>query len=362
MAAKMNLMTNTVNIKTLIISVFLINILSVKAQFNNERIASEFRQNMNAYVEAYLSPAFDGAANVNPLLWQLPYSISGSYNFSANLILGASFLPISMKEFDFFSIDRTSNFELRFPSRNILPTIVGDEVDNQIYFYVTDNNGNRIFDPIRGHHVRAEIDVAEGFGFRTPIVPTASLQFGAWFPFHTGFGLRYIPTIVGEDIRFGSFGFSMMHNPFGWFSKIPVDLILGFNYNQMNFVGENFVENSNPNRFEIDNRSLSFDVSISKNFGFIRPYFSFNYITVDSRAALKGTFNYTFSEYNGVPLSIIQGVQFRVTDPVSFSDSNTFANAGVGAVLTWNAFFLNSQLMFGKFSNLGVSLGYQVGF
>ncbi len=331
------------------------------AQFNNERIANEFRQNMNAYMEAYLSPAFDGAANVNPLLWQLPFQTSGSYNFSLNLTAGASFLPILLTEFDFFGINRTSNFELRNPSRNILPTIVGGEVDNLIYFYVTDNNGNRIFDPIRGHHVRAEIDVSQGFGFRVPIVPTASLQIGAWFPVHTGVAIRYIPAIVGDNIRFGSFGLSLMHNPLGWFN-LPVELILGVNYNQMSFIGEDFVNSPNPNRFEIDNRSFSFEMTVSRQFGFVKPYFSANFISMNSSAALKGTFNYTFSDYVGVPAGVLQGIRFSVTDPVQFTDSNTFLNAGVGAVLTWRFFFLNSQLMFGRFQNFGISLGYQTSF
>lgn len=344
----------------LIVCIILFDLKFVKAQFNNERIASEFRQNMNAYMEAYLSPAFDGAANVNPLLWQLPFEHTGSYNFSVNLTSGVSILRTSMREFDFFGIDRTSNFELRHPSKNILPTIVGGEIDNEIYFYVTDNNGNRIFDPIRGHHVRTELDVASGFNFREPIVPTASLQVGAWFPVHTGLGLRYIPTIVGDDIRFGSFGLSLMHNPLGWFN-LPVEVILDVNYNQMNFVGENFVEAPNPNRFEIDSRSLSFEMTVSRRFGFINPYFSANFISMSSSAALKGTFNYTFSDYIGVPIGILQGVQFNVTDPVAFTDSNTFVNAGVGALLTWKSFFLHSQLMFGRFQNIGIGLGYQTG-
>ncbi|MFN3952652.1 MAG: DUF6588 family protein [Thermaurantimonas sp.] len=332
--------------------------IPLNAQFNNERLANEFRQNMNAYLEAHLSPAFDGAANANPLLWQLPFGTSGSYNFSGNLTAGASFLPISFTEFDFFGINRTPNFELRNPLRNILPTIVGGEVDNDIYFYVTDNNGNRIFDPIRGHHVRAEIDVPQGFGFRVPIVPAASLQIGAWFPVHTGVAIRYIPVIIGDNIRFGSLGFSLLHNPLGWFN-LPVELILGVNYNQMNFIGEDFVNVPNPNRFEIDSRSLSFEMTVSRRFGFVKPYFSANFISMNSSAALRGTFNYTFSDYVGVPIGILQGVRFNVTDPVQFTDSNTFLNAGVGALLTWKFFFLNSQLMFGRFQNFGISLGYQ---
>ncbi|MFN4299358.1 MAG: DUF6588 family protein [Thermaurantimonas sp.] len=334
--------------------------IAVRAQFNNERIANEFKQNMNAYLEAYLSPAFDGTANVNPLLWQLPYESSKSFNFSINITGGASFLPSSMKEFDFFGINRTSNFELRNPSNNILPTIVGRESDNELFFYVTDNNGNRIFDPIRGHHVRAEIEVADGFDFRTPIVPTASLQVGAWLPIHTGIGLRYIPAVVGDDIRFGSFGLSVMHNPLGWFN-LPVDLVLGFNYNQMNFVGENFVDDANPNRFEVDSRSMAFDITVTKSFGLIKPYLSVNYITSTSDAALRGTFNYTFSDYIGVPGTILQGVQFNVKDPVEFRDTNSFLNAGIGAILSWNNFFVNGQLMFGRFQNFGLSMGYKIG-
>lgn len=357
----MKLLNMRNNQKIKLICIFMLLIPSIWAQLNNERIANEFRQNMNAYLEAYLSPAFDGAANVNPMLWHLPFGNSKSFNFSANITAGASFLPISMKEFNFFDINRTSNFELRNPSQNILPTIVGGESDNDIFFFVTDNNGNRIFDPIRGHHVRAEIEVADGFDFRTPIVPTASLQIGAWLPFHTGFGLRYIPTVVGDDIRFGSFGLSIMHNPLGWFN-LPVDVIFGMNYNQMNFVGENFVEDANPNRFEVDNRSLAFDVTVSKNFGIVRPYISANFITTRSQADLRGTFNYTFSEYIGVPIGILQGVQFTVQDPVSFSDSNTFINAGLGAILTWKNFFFHSQLMFGRFRNVATGIGYQISF
>lgn len=347
--------------KILLIQVIFITTGFAHAQFNNERIANEFKQNMNAYLEAYLSPAFDGSANINTLLWQLPYQSSKSFNFSINANVGASFLPVSMKEFDFFSINRTSNFELKNPSNNILPTIVGQESDNTLYFYVTDNNGNRIFDPVRGHHVRAEIEVADGFDFRTPLVPTASLQIGAWLPVHTGVGLRYIPTVIGDDIRFGSFGISLMHNPLGWFN-LPVDLILGINYNQMNFVGENFVEDVNPNRFEIDARSLAFDVTVAKNFGLLKPYITFNYISANSRAALRGSFNYTFSDYIGVPTGIIQGVQFNVKDPVDFTDTNSFINGGIGAILSWKSFFLNSQLLFGKFQNFAIGMGYHIGF
>ncbi|GCD78483.1 hypothetical protein JCM31826_19650 [Thermaurantimonas aggregans] len=316
---------------------------------------------MNAYLEAYLSPAFEGSANVNPLLWQLPYESTKSYNFSVNITAGASFLPASMKDFDFFGINRTTNFELSNPTNNILPTIVGRDSDNELFFYVTDNNGNRIFDPIKGHHVRAEIDVADGFDFQTPIIPTASIQVGGWFPIHTGIGLRYIPTVIGEDIRFGSFGISVMHNPLGWFN-LPVDLLIGVNYNQMNFIGENFVEDANPNRFEIDSRSMALDVTVAKSFGIIKPYLSVNIINSTSDAALRGTFNYTFSDYIGVPSTVIQGVQFNVKDPVDFRATHSFVNAGVGAILSWNSLFLNGQLMFGRFQNFGLSLGYKIGF
>lgn len=329
-----------------------------EAQFNNERIANEFKQNLNSYLEAYLRPAFDGTANISPLLWNLPYENSKSYNFSINLNTGASFLPITMANFDFFSLDRTQNFELKNPGNNILPTIVGGETDNEIYFYVTDNNGNRVFDPIRGHHVRAEIPANDGFDIGVTLIPTAAVQLGAWLPVHTGIGLRYIPTIIGDDIQFGSFGFSLQHNPLGWFD-LPIDVIVGYSFNQLTFVGKNFVEDANPNQFILESRTNTIDLTITKRFSFIKPYIQLNYINNVSSADLKGTFNYTFSDYLGVPAGVLQNLRFSVTDPVSFSRSNQFFNAGVGALLTWKSFFMNTHLMFGKFQNVAVSLGYQ---
>lgn len=336
-------------------------LLSYSQTFNNQRISNEFKTNFNSYLGAYLLPFTDGFGAANGMLWQVPHKANAKFNINISTFVAGSLLPDTYKSFNFNQLNRV-NFELKNPTDNILPTLIGGESTNVMRYFVTDDSGNRIYDPIVNDFVTVDVEALPGLDIPTAIVPTAGVQLGLWVPFNTGVALRYLPTVNFGNGEMGLFGIGVMHDVAGWFN-LPLEIKVGYNHQSLKLIVDNPIkENPNPNQFSFKSTSNAFDLTIGKYFYIIKPYFQISRISYSNELLLSGKFSYEFEEYSGVPPTTINQIKFEIEDPVDIRSSNTMINYGFGLFIDLGIFYIQGQYMFGSFTNAGVAAGVKIGF
>ncbi|MFN3951763.1 MAG: DUF6588 family protein [Thermaurantimonas sp.] len=329
--------------------------------FDNQRIANEFKTNFNSYLGAYLLPFTDGFGAANGMLWQVPHKSGAKFNINLSTFVAGSLLPASYNSFDFNDLTKV-NFELKNPSDNILPTLLGGESTNVMRYFITDDDGNRIYDPVVNDFVSVDVEALPGLNIPTAVVPTAGVQLGLWLPFSTGVAFRYLPTTRFGSGELGQFGIGIMHDVARWFN-LPLEIKLGFNHQSLKLTVDNPIEdNPNPNQFSFKSTSNAFDLTIGKYFYIIKPYFQISRISYSNELLLSGKFNYEFDEFPGIPPSTANQIKFEIEDPIDIKSSNSMINYGFGLFINLGIFYIQGQYMFGSFTNAGVAAGVKIGF
>lgn len=329
--------------------------------FDNQRLSNEIKTNFNSYFGAYLRPFTESFGAANGLMWQIPHKAGAKFNINLSTFVTGSLLPETYKSFDFNTLNKV-NFELVNPNDNILPTLTGGQTSNIMRYFITDDNGNRLFDPIKNDYVTVDIDALEGLNLPIQITPSAGAQLGIWTPVHTGLALRYVPNTNTGAGRIGLLGIGIIHDIAGWF-KLPLEIKAGFSYQKLDFSIDNPIqENPNPNKFTFNSTSRSFDLTIGKYLWIIKPYLQISRITYSNELLLSGRFTYEFDDYPGIPGPIRNQIRLDFEDPVDIKSENSMINYGAGLFINLGIFYIQAQYMLGTFTNAGVAFGFKIGF
>lgn len=329
--------------------------------FNNQRLSNELKTNFNSYFGAYLRPFTESFGAANGLMWQVPHKSGGKFNISLSTFVTGSLIPDTYKSFDFNALNKVE-FELTNPSDNMLPTLTGGSTTNMMRYFITDDNGNRLFDPVKNDFVSVDVEALGGIDLPIQIVPSSGAQLGLWTPFHTGLALRYVPTLNFGAGEIGLFGIGVMHDVAGWFD-LPLEIKAGVNHQSLNFSVDNPVsDNPEPNKFSFNSRSTAFDLTIGKYLWIIKPYIQISHIRYRNELLLTGRFTYDFEDYTGIPGPIKQQIKLDIEDPVDIKAENSMMNYGVGLFINLGFFYIHGQYMLGPFTNAGVAFGFKFGF
>lgn len=327
---------------------------------DNQKIADDFKFNLNNYIGNYLRPFSEGFGAAGGLGWQIPHNKKTKFSIHVAPVVGASLLPHDYKSFDFNTMPKRE-LELANPSDNILPTMAGGTTNNRLIYYLTYSDGTRIYDPLRNKYATAEIDALSGLNLPVVGIPTIGTQAGIWLPFHTGVAVRYFPKLAFGDASIGQFGFSLQHDVASWF-QLPVEVIIGFNQQRLNFVvNRPFEDYSEDNTFIFTSSSKGFDLTLAKYLGIVKPYIQISSFHLKNVLKLEGEFEYEYDDFIGLPPTQTAQMNFVVKDPIDIQSDKTFFNVGGGLFINLGIFFIHGQYMFGEFKNASVSTGFKIG-
>ena len=299
------------------------------------------------------------------MLWNQSHNDYKLFAVRLSINTSATQLPNAFNAFNFNDL-QVFNLELANPSFPLLPTVMGSSTDQVMYYYPTDNNGNRVGVPLIGQSVRAEIDALSGVNLPGNLLPQAQLQMGLDLPMGHSLSLRLLPGFSLGELEYLNYGFAYQNKFNSWlFKALPVDMYLGAFYNHLSARYD--LEIGDPG--ENLNQHLAFSsstwgayLSFSKKIRWITPFVDVNYSQTGNVFQISGLYNFSHNQYTGISGTQLQQVQFSMLDPVYYQVNNQSFAVVAGCVIQLKNFWWQIAAMQSDFFHVGTALGYSFTF
>ncbi len=276
--------------------------------------------------ENFASPGAEGAALQSSAGWFTSASTLNKWQFEVSLHGNALFVPTSKQK----KLSNNTDFNvLNFRGANnaLLPTVYGGETDAEFEGQIFNQNFS--------------FDAIDGLGKETLIHPYPQVTMG--LPYSTEVSLRYLPSVMVNDVGFSTYGLGLKHNFTQYFERRydPQNFQFAAAITYSNFkVDYQFTQLSIPgfvdlNRIDVNADLWLFQVLGSKLYSSFEVFGALGVTASNFDYELGGTGN-ALPQLNAALVGI-EGSSSKFKGDVGFN--YYFSNFKVSAMFTASNFF-----------------------
>lgn len=289
----------------------------------------------------YTAPLTEGLIYALAGGWSDVATVNQPWQVTVSLKSNGSFIPSDKLSYD-VDLDRFENVISASGVNSIeIPTIVGSSEQSEILIVTIDGR-------------EFEFEVPTGAGLvEVNLLPSAFLQAEVGLPYHSEFGVRYLPRIQVGEVRFGIIGLGAKHQFSEWINFLrdsPVALSTDLSFTQLNtdyyFEREGLVPGQNQ-RIDARINSWLFQLSASTKFERYNAYTSFGYLTGSSDYVLRGDYRIE------TPVRVIE-----YQDPFDVQNYVSNWRFNVGGMARFGWFSVNLDYTFQGYNNVSLGLNF----